>query len=57
MDSLQIQDVFDPYYVGRKPFLPNTLQPRATEPRKNISKRKPRDRQDEDNTALNRDSP
>lgn len=29
MDSLKIQDVFDPYYVGRKPFLPKTTRVRA----------------------------
>ena len=57
MDSLQIQDVFDPYYVGRKPFLPKTLQPpTAVKTRKNAGKKKPRDGKDKDETTANRGS-
>lgn len=56
MDSLQIQDVFDPYYVGRKPFLSKTLQPpAAVKTPQNAGERKPRDGEDKDQTARNRD--
>lgn len=47
MDGLQIQDVFDPYYAGRKPFLPKTLRPRAAKRRKNVGETKPRERKDD----------
>ncbi|HWK68506.1 MAG TPA: hypothetical protein VNS34_26585 [Rhizobiaceae bacterium] len=50
MDSLQIQDVFDPYYVGRKPFMSKRLRPRAAEPRKGSSERKATDRDDSGDT-------
>lgn len=54
MDSLQIQDVFDPYYVGRKPFMPKRLRRRSMEPPKGSSQRKPSGRNDKGDTTRDR---
>lgn len=44
MDSLGIQDVFDPYYAGRKPFMPKRTRPRAAKPRKVVGERRSKNR-------------
>jgi hypothetical protein len=56
MDSLQIQDVFDPYYVGRKPFIPKTLQRHGTKAKKDVARGKPSRRGERGDTARKSDS-